>query len=552
MTCAQRILIFIGRRVTLSQGPNVPKAPPSSAEAAEKPSHVKPLGGVFSPHAQYPGANYAEVLSSSRSSQELPAPSLPPEKRIEKKFIRSKSTPNKPITHPYTSAFLLVDNEGNARMDKSALREAGVKHVQVLTSGMLAARYLALQTQSEQADGHIDIIFCHPRLEDMSALQWMELIRLHPLLARLPVLCITGSADEAKLLGHMIGGFDDIIMRPYSRDDLHRALHMVEDVYDPENRGQVQESAEAFNALLKQLEGYQGEGAKAEMNFREGLRHIKEKSWDMAIQVLTRALYFKDLKGEAEYALAAAWQGNKNRDKQIYYLNEACLSFVRTQKWARARLAYTQLLQVMPHAENPFIRMAENHIRSQNYRDAAGSLVLGLELGNAEDVVTRIARACMYTENPPFTLTQIEKAFTAEELMPLVQALPTELQKLIEAHEVQMQRRREERAILKQQAHAMPVQDPVRALQRKEEEEKAAYDAASYRGKQGDVTGVIPGMPTLIDEKRSTEAVQAKNTYGVLQPLGEEEMSTDLFSRFPRLNEMAAVVKVTWKLMKGK
>ncbi len=534
--------------------PKMSPTPPRVGEASSK-----PLGGVFSPKAQYPGTNYAKVLSTSRSSQELPPPTPAPAERQEKKIIRSRPEPQFTQPHPFTSSLLLVDTEDNARMDKNALREAGVKHVQVLTSGLLAARYLSLQAQSADNAQHVDIIICHPRLEDMSALQWMELIRLHPLLTRLPVLCITGSAHEAQLLGHMIGGFDDIIMRPYSHHDLHRALHMVEDVYDPESRAQAPESADAFFALLKQLEGYQGEGAKAEMNFREGLRHLKEKSWDAAIQVLMRALYYKALKGEAEYALAAAWQGKQNSDKYSYYLSEACLTFVRTQQWARARLAYTQLLRVMPDAENPFIRMAENHVRAKNYRDAAGTLVLGLELGNAHDVVQRIARACLYTENPPFTLTQIQKAFTAEELLPLVQALPAALQQQSETYETQMQQRRKEHAALKQQAQDMPMQGPVLTLQRKEKEAKLeaeqakVYDAASYTGNTGDMSGVIPGAPTLIDEEKAQAgATNPKSTEGVLAPLGEEDMGTDLFSSFPRLNEMAAVVKVTWKLMKGK
>ncbi len=525
---------------------------PSSASFAEGVS-PRPLGGVFSAHAQYPSADYTEVLSSSRSPQEVAPLVTPPaakEQTSQTTIIRAK-TPQRQPRHAITSAVLLVDSENNARMDKKALRDAGIKHVQVITSGLLAARYLSLKKDDEDDAPIADIIFCHPRLEDMSALQWLELIRLHPRLSLIPVVAIVGCTEEAQLLGHVAGGFDDILMRPYAPQEVHSILDMIKEVYMPALRSKVQVDEAKFTALLTQLESYQGEGAKAEMNFREGLRHIKEKSWDMAIQVLRRALYHKDVKGEAEYALAVAWNGKGNLKKQTYYLSEACVTFVRTQKWARAKLSYAQLLRVFPTAENPFIRMAENHVRAQQYRDAAGTLVLGLGLGNAQDVVARMAKACLYTENPPFTLSQIQKNFTAEELLPLVRALPAALEKLMQEHAATMQLRRQEHAALQEEARALAAK------------ERVAYTPGVYSGADKQTTGAFSeNSANTSASKAKRNGKQGKNVsffdeetdakQPAISPLGEEDMETGLFSSFPRLNEMATVVKVTWRLMKGK
>ncbi len=516
----------------------------------------RPLGGVFSPVAQYPGMPYAKVLSTSK---DLPYKPDPKEEKLtasSKTIVRTKAVMQNMKAHFYTNALLLVEVDDQSRMDKKALRDAGIGQVQVLTSGMLAARFLSMQwEESAENTGAIDIVFCHPRLEDMSAMQWLELIRQHPKLVNIPVVVITGNSEEAQILTTIGDGFDGLLLRPYAQDDVRRLLGDVQESFSralPHDMQDAQSKQIAFSTILKQLESYQGEGAKAEMNFREGLRHVKEKSWDAAIQALTKALYHKDVKGEAEYGLAAAWQGKQNREKHIYYLSEACTTFVRTQKWARARLAYTQLLRVLPTAENPFLRLAESHLRSAAYKEAAGALVLGLNLGNAQNAVTRVARACLFTENPPFTLGQIQKAFTPEELQALVKALPEEMERLHQEHTANMLQHREEYAHLQAQARAMPLQESVLNLQKKQaEQEKAAYDPASYTGHTGDMSGAIPGMPSLIDAQKSYEDLPTdKGT--VLEPLDHEERGVELFSAFPRLNEMATVVKVTWKLMQGK
>ncbi len=554
----------------LSQPPATP-----SAKADDSPSRLprppRPLGGVFSPVAQYPGTSYDKVLSTSKDAPYTPSPKENQSMTAAKTVVRAVPNAQVITPHAYENALLLVEVESSARMDKKALRDAGISRVQVLTSGMLAARFLAMQLDKPVEDTEaVDCIFCYPRLEDMSAMQWMDLLRQHPRLAALPMVVITGNVEEAHILRTMTGGFDAVLMRPYTQDDVRRLLGNVYENFQPKAIENSQEAAQGkaeFHAILKQLESYQGEGAKAEMNFREGLQHVKDKAWNAAIQALTKALYHKDVKGEAEYGLAAAWQGKKNFQKQMYYLNEACTTFVRTQKWARARLAYTQLLRALPTAENPFVRLAESHIRAQAYREAAGVLVLGLNLGNAEDAVTRVARACLFSDNPPFTLGQIQKAFTAEELQDLVQALPAEIQRLSDAHEQNMQQHREEYASLREQAKAMPLHDSVLALQQKASTALwgaqgeadatgafatalvAPYDASSYTGHTGDMTGVIPGMPKLINAERSTEGMDKKQ---VLDPMGEEDLGVELFSAFPRLNDMATVVKVTWKLMHGK
>ncbi len=555
----------------------------SSPVRAEQDVHSRHMGGMFSPLAQYPGAGYERVFSTGRMNKSLPLVPRKPAQKTSKNFVRNKVPMASIKAHSFTSALLLVEMEGNARMDRSALREAGIGRVQVLTSGLLAGRFLGLKSKETEADDFkgIDIIVCHPRLEDMSALQWIELMRLNPALKNIPVIVIAGNAEEGHLFEALNCNFTSILTRPYSSDDVRRTLSSVQEkmhsMQDEEQ--EPEQTSKRFEAELERYSSYQGQGAKAGMHFHEGLNFLKEKSWDKAITALSKVLYDKEMKGEAEYGLASAWQGKKNKEKQCYYLNEACLSLVRSQKWARARHAYAQLLKYMPKALNPFVRTAESLIRAEKFRDAGATLLLGLGLGNTEDVLERLARACYYTENPPFTVKQIQKNFTAPELQKLARALPDELQKYSEAHAMALQKRREEHALLRAKAKelSVTVTTPFSGALSVDDFEYQNSSKSSDSSASG-LTGVFSSLKakagsfSLFDESKSENknnnkmslageslrsSAQGKKIHPkddgksiVLEPLQEEGLEVEMFS--PGLNEIATVIKTTWKLMNRK
>ncbi len=579
-----------------------------AANSSTPSTHNKPLGGLFSPLAQYPGAGYAEVFATARS--EPPIAEHKPAQVAHKTIVRTKNTMAHVPDHFFTSALLLVDDEGNARMDKNTLREAGIGKIQVLTSGLLAARFLSHYAKEIDAK-HIDIIVCHPHLGDMSALQWIELMRLHPVLKHLPVLGIAGSEDTAKLLRAFGGGFTEILVRPYSQDDLRRILYKMQEItLAAQSQRQSQseygqrEQAEKDNAIfakgLKRLESFQSEGGRAESFVQDGLQWLKIQEWDKAITTLNKALYSQEMRGEAEYGLAVAWQGKKNVEKYCYYLSEACVSLVRSQKWAKARMAYTQLLKVMPKAANPFVIVAEALVRAQKYREAEGTLVLGLPLGNAQDTTERLARACYYSDDPSFALEKIQKSFTAPLLHPIVQALSEALKKVGEEHEQRLQKRREERAALREKSRSLPamafteertasrtaqpgvmlsLDDPFDAPFDPVDEERNASTKMSKKGKKqtgwddaealDDISSAsaLSGVEghtakkdarqktgknsdTHAKQKSGSKTSHNANAIAPLQPLFEEDVAVNMFS--PKLNDIATVIKTTWKIMKGK
>ncbi|MEG2140984.1 MAG: response regulator, partial [Bilophila sp.] len=103
---------------------------------------------------------------------------------------------------PFTSALLLVRHEDLAVVDRRALREAGIRSVRVLSSGVEAARILhTAATESAKLEMTFrddpNLVLCHEQLADMTGDEFVRLIRLHPLLMPFPILMAVASDTTA-------------------------------------------------------------------------------------------------------------------------------------------------------------------------------------------------------------------------------------------------------------------------------------------------------------------------------------------------------------------
>ncbi len=541
------------------------------------------FGGIFAPLAQYPGASYAKLLAE-KIEQDVP---VVKNKKVQEKTIVRSTMPRNMKKHvlPFKTALLIVETESNANLDRAALRDAGISQVRVITSGVQAAKIL-----STKSDEQVDIVFCHPRFEDMSAVQWIELIRSHPALKNLPVLSLVGSPAEEKLLHAVLGGFTDSLTRPYSPKGLQEKLVNISHLYVKEPLANLPSAM--FDATLLRFESRNTEDGKAGFNMEEGLRFMTNQQWDNAIQSFNKAILYADYKGDAELGLAAAWRGKQDMEKFRYYLYEASLTFTRIANWTKARSAYKHVLRSMPKAPSPFVRTMQNQIRSGNYEDAASTLAAGLELSGHENIASRIARACLYTENPPYTLQKVKQFFVDPSLKDIVKKLDIHLQQAFVTHQDNVNKAREEKLKLEKKAREhLQTESYANAVVKPLD---ADYDAKSNFNAGANVTGLkassakatlaktvtpanavvkpvdydlpeynhrgiaddyaddesiledIPGNPSLMHD----DYVKRNAREGVIPLMDENALESQIFSSFPGLNEAATVIKTTWKLMK--
>ncbi len=513
--------------------------------AQQKNNQASHFGGIFAPLAQYPGASYAKILSDKIEKHSY----TPRNTKREKTYVRSqghylRNMPNN--TLPFKSALLLVDMESNASLDRTALRDAGIKHVRVLTSGLEAAKILSVKNnETLDEDASVDIVFCHSRFEDMSAVQWIELIRTHPALKELPIVALVGSVVEEEFFQNL--DFTALMSRPYSPKILHDKLAHIELAENVSH----DETSSAFDAALHRYECCKTEEGRASFYIEEGLRFVQQKQWDNAIQSFNRAIAYPSQQGDAELGLAAAWRGKQNLEKFRYYVYEAGLTFTRTAQWTKARSAYIYMLKVLPKAPSPFVRTAQSYVRAGAFAKAAMVLVKGIDLSPHENVAKHIANACLYTEDPPHTLKKIKQTFVDKSLEDVVKALDKNLHEAFVSRQNTVSKGREERAKLEQKVMAHRASQEQANIQTVISlESELEYDDGlanlNYDDEEISILETIPGNPSLMQDD-----YVRKNAQGAaIDLLQESDVESQMFTSFPKLNEAATVIKTTFKLLK--
>lgn len=489
-----------------------------------------------------------------------------------------------PVTHPYTSALLLVDAESNAAVDRRALREVGITHVRVMTSGLHTARMLAGYLNGEEAL-HTDIVLCHQKLADMQGTHLAQLLRKHPRLLGLPILAVVGNVSEAERLKALATGFSGLLVRPYSHERLNQTLYALSMGTEEQQvqLGRQFLDTSSFDAALRQYELNLNGSGTPEVAFRAGLEHLQARRWEEAIQSFQRALHQLSLKGEAELGLAAAWRGKGDLKKYCYYLNEAGHTFARATLWHKAKVTYARLLMLEPGAANPFLATAESLVRATRYEEAAEALAEGYD-SLPEDVPQRLAQACIFTENPEFSVHKMERALETTALAHCAAELGEHIREALDEQARVAQARREEMAQWheqKQRAEATALA-PLAALvptvlleafgeklhgielaEAPSRRESGMSDAdvlasesspTSLSSASGSASGSAPNQEPQRTAARGTASLSpsplASTPTPMLEPMSEEDAQSRLFSSFPGLNEALTVAKVTWKLLK--
>ncbi len=248
------------------------------------------------------------------------------------------------------SVLLLSESESLAALDRRTLRDAGVTRIRVLTSGSQAARILAGLSPDSQ-DFQPDIIVCSQKLADMDGEQFCAILRLHPRLLATPVLLILPNDSEVEQLRTLGCGASALLGRPYSVTALRDQLATL--AASLARMTQLQQAARytdtrAFDAALSTYGILLKPVRQPEDYFRVGMQCLQQHRWNNALNAFQRALRNAQIKGEAELGMAAAWKGKGDLSRFRFWLARAADTFVRAQRWHRARAAYARLLQDDP------------------------------------------------------------------------------------------------------------------------------------------------------------------------------------------------------------
>lgn len=486
---------------------------------------------------------------------------------------------------------LLSESEALAALDRRALRDAGAARIQVMTSGIEAARILAGLVPNPSGL-QPDVIVCAQKLEDMDGEQFCAMLRLHPRLLAMPVLLILPNDSEVEQLKTLGCGASALLGRPYSVADLKTTLAVLE--ASQKRLSQLQKAAryadtKAFDAALATYGLLLKPVRQPEDYFRVGMQCLQQQRWNNAINAFQRALRNAQIKGEAELGMAVAWKGKGDLARYRAYLAQAAATFVRARRWHRARAVYARVLQEDPRAKSPFLAEARQLMRQGQYDEAAEILAQGFEVTSKSQLCDKMAQACLASEEPERMLRELERSL-GRALGAQGDRLGGDIRECLDELIRQQEVRRREAAAERQwsvsrrlarqremqedttQASAQPGAEQHAAQDKEQaqagEEKKGPRNVAPATATHATLGGrprtsplAGAGVVSLQEGGRQAltplgdasaasgaSARDAASGFPALEPVTEAEATSKLFTGKPGLNELLSVMKYTWKL----
>lgn len=445
---------------------------------------------------------------------------------------------DKPV---FKSALLLVESENTVLVDKKALRTFGVREFLVMTSGIEAAQLLATGRV-----GNPEMVLCCETLADMSADDFVRLVRLHPDLVPYPVI-VTVAKDSRDVRDRAREcRYSGLLVRPYTHETLQGQLtlaHQCREATRAILKGRTDADIKPFETELARLSATvtTQQNQVTDQFLREGLMSVRQKRWDEAISLLQEVLRRDGNNVEALIGLAASWNGKGNATRAMARLGEAIRVLAEARQWEKALAVSQRLIRDNPNAPNPLLTEVGRLLTKGQYDDLNGALTVALTLPVSIAAVDELARVCATCADPEIATGQLAQLLKRAGQRSLVASFIER----VRAHAT---------AAKAAAATASEDESPSAAAESKVASDD---DGSLPHGPGLDASGQAWGEPKSAP-KRLTDAAPASPP----EPSGRKrkkhkstelvEPSGGLFaSIFPRLNEAFLVAKVTLGLFKN-
>ena len=456
--------------------------------------------------------------------------------------------------HPCNQQLLLLeDSESSLSLDKRIIKEAGFNNITVMTSGLEACKKLAGLAESQIIP---DIVVCNCRLEDIDGEQFCAIIRQHPRLLGLPILLIMPNESEAVQLKALGCGASALLGRPFSvqtlRDILNRLL-VDNNKLEALRKGANLADTANFDSALASYGILLRNSRSPEDYFKAGMRLLEENRYNIAIDMFQRALQAIKIKGEAELGIAVAYKGKGDNQRYHAWLMRSAETFVRAKRWHDARTTFGKILQEKTTHRNPFVIEANRLIREGDYKTAAKTLAEGNPLVPSLKKAKLYANLCVGASDSRAMFHALQEELSHQgNSGGLVSEIRQSIIKLGNERKEKLRKASKERQT---------------SLIKKIENEKG--NMPDFGRPSPDIISLTPSdlrglpiPPVLAGEKKAQE-----DEYGVkeseisdlsgkennaaknaLEPLGEEDATSDLFTGTPKINEFFSIIKYTWKM----
>ncbi|RBN34001.1 chemotaxis protein CheY [Lawsonia intracellularis] len=314
--------------------------------------------------------------------------------------------------------FLLARNEDVAVVDRRSLRSINVKSIQFMELGIKAASTLVSNYLNQLSMP--DFILCHEQLKDITGKEFVELLQLHPVLKKIPlIMTITNISQE-----HAENMYYSILKRPYSSSDLLKSIQLAKEKTQSIQHTVTSNTIAFETALEYFIKTHQStKELSSENSYTAGIKAIREKNWDEAITQLNYIVKHQPEHANALLALATAWKGKGSKRKYRDILDELLHIYVKNHQWEHAKTINQRLVQVNEGTSNPLYSEACEFLSKKNISDAAQALIAGRTPFQNELLYEQVACGCIANPNPQEIATTLQEYLKSIGEAPLAELL---------------------------------------------------------------------------------------------------------------------------------
>lgn len=323
----------------------------------------------------------------------------------------------------FTRALVLAPREEVAKVDRNALREAGIRQVRILSSGVEAARLLAgpaTGTPEERLAAaalgpDADLVLCHDQLADMSGDDFVRLIRLHPRLLPFPALVAVGVDNAAIRTRALESGYSGLLVRPYAQTALAEQLTRAAQCRDATSAAMPPAAtwnADAFWTALERHATVVRTSLSNNQQYREALLALRQHQWGESVTLLQRFIRENPNHGDAFIALSAAFRGMGNTERSRAILRESLAVFADNGAWDKARAVCERLRNEHGGcAINPLLEEAARLVMKGHFADAVQAVLAGDALNDENTLCDALFKGCAANGDPEQALREMSRAF---------------------------------------------------------------------------------------------------------------------------------------------
>ncbi|BBD08622.1 response regulator [Desulfovibrio ferrophilus] len=308
---------------------------------------------------------------------------------------------------PFTTALAVSANREHLRLDRSALRAAGVPEIVTFASIEKALVWIVANP--------VDVVLLDADLGRTTGAKVLRLLRRRRSFATLPVIVTSMSSSRACVLEALGAGCSGYLVRPYSQEGLLKQCRLAASGANPgreriaamrqaqeeTRRGRrVQAIAAMKRATSRQQEAHQ--------YYTKGCDQLSAEHFELAIGSFNKALAINNLFAEAYIGMANAWEALGEPDKAKACMRRAVDAHARNNGITRTRNVLVQTLMDNPNAPNPFLDLGFALVRQGELKAAGQAYSLAVQHGpTGGGVYAAVARACLFTSDPRRAAKQI-------------------------------------------------------------------------------------------------------------------------------------------------